>query len=56
MPVAIPDFTDADRHGTGAGRRTPTRELRWATPLLRVNVSLVPAVARTAAAGTGIAR
>jgi hypothetical protein len=54
MPVAIPDFTDADRHGTG--RETHAAPRDCVTTLLRVNVPLAPAVARTASEGTGIAR
>jgi hypothetical protein len=40
----------------GSDESTLSLALRWATPRLRVNLSLVPIVARTAAAGTGIAR
>ena len=54
MPVAIPDFTDADRHGTGPQTHADPRGC--ATPLLRANVAHVPAVAGTAAAGAGTAR
>lgn len=54
MPIAIPDFTDADRHGTGLETHADPRDC--ATTLLRVNVPHVPAVACTAAEGTGIVR
>ena len=54
MPIAIPDFTDADRHATG--RETHAAPRDCVTTLLRVNVPLAPAVARTASEGTGIAR
>ena len=54
MPIAIPDFTDADRYGTGRETRADPRD--GATALLRVNVPLVPAVARATAEGTGIAQ
>ena len=54
MPVAIPDFTDTDRHRTGPETDADPRDC--VTTLLRVNVPLAPAVARTASEGTGIAR
>jgi hypothetical protein len=54
MPVAIPDFTDADRHGTGPQTHADPRGC--ATALLRVSAPLVPADARTASEGTGGAR
>lgn len=54
MPVARPDFIDAERHGTGRETHADPRDC--ATTLLRVNVPLAPAVARTASEGTGIAR
>jgi hypothetical protein len=45
---------DADRYGTGRETRADPRDC--ATTLLRLNVPLVSAVARTAAAWAGIAR
>lgn len=54
MPITIPDFTDTDRLGTGRETHADPRDC--ATTLLRVNVPLAPAVARTASEGTGIAR
>jgi hypothetical protein len=54
MPLAIPDFTDADRHGTGPETHADPRDC--VTTLLRVRIPLVPADARTAEEGTGSAR
>ena len=54
MPVAIPDFIDAERHGTG--RETHADPRYCATTLLRVKIPLVPGDARTVAEGTGGAR
>jgi hypothetical protein len=54
MPVAIPDFTDTDRHRTGPETDADPRDC--ATTLLRVKIPLVPSDARTVAEGTGGAR
>jgi hypothetical protein len=54
MPIAIPDFTDADRRETG--RETYAAPRDRVTALLRVSAPLVPADARTASEGTGGAR
>jgi len=54
MPIAIPDFIDTERHATGRETHADPRDC--VTTLLRVRIPRVPADARTAEEGTGIAR